>query len=348
MRISIAKKVFLGLIVVSLCLVSFFLQSKVEAADKVIKWRMQMLWDPGTSPAKVEERFIKRVEEVTNGRLKIKLFTPGQLVPTNQMLEAVQKGMFEITKQYSGYDIGRLPHTAFTSSLPCGFLEPWQMEVWFWKKGVIDMLREKYASLGVYYLGPTVYSEEPIHSKIPMRTIEDMKGKKGRFVGAAGQFMNALGARVTPLATAEVYSALERGVIDFADRGGLAANYDIGIYEVAKYIVLPGIHQPVTATYYGVNLKAWNKLPKDIQAQLQCAAREAAADMFQTDLSDGKEAIQKYKKKGVEIIYLSNEEVMKARKVAKGLWDTWAAEDPFAKKVYASMIAWMKEIELIQ
>jgi len=134
MKSSIVEKSILVIALALFCVSPFLMPAETQAADKVFNWRMQMLWDPGTSPAKVEEWFVKRVEEVTGGRLKIKLFTPGQLVPTNQMLDAVQKGMFEMTKQYSGYDIGRLPHVAFTSSLPGGFSEPWQMETWFWKK----------------------------------------------------------------------------------------------------------------------------------------------------------------------------------------------------------------------
>ena len=207
--------------------------------------------------------------------------------------------------------------------------------------------QEEYKKLGVYYIAPAVYDEEPIHSKFPIRSIDDMKGKKGRFVGAAGKFMNKLGARVTPMATAEVYSALEKGVIDFADRGGLPANYDVGLYEVAKYIVLPGFHQPVTACYYAANLDAWNKLPKDIQAILECAAREAAADLFQLNKTRSMEALKKFKEKGVEVIYLPEADTMKARKVAMEVWEEYAKKSPFAQKVFDSQKAWMKELGLL-
>ncbi|MCK4728762.1 MAG: TRAP transporter substrate-binding protein DctP, partial [Desulfobacterales bacterium] len=258
-----------------------------------------------------------------------------------------QKGMFEMTKQYEGYDIGRLPHAAFTSAMPCGFTNTWQLDTWFWTKGGIEMLREEYKKMGVFYLAPTIYDEEPIHSKFPINSIADMKGKKARFVGAAGLLLNKLGARVTPMATAEVYSALEKGVIDFVDRGGLPANYDVGLYEVAKYIILPGFHQPVTATYYAANLKAWNKLPKDIQAILECAAREAAADLFQLNKTRSIEALDKFKKKGVQVIYLPKDDVMQARKVAMEVWEEYANKSAFARKVLDSQKSWMKELGLL-
>jgi TRAP-type mannitol/chloroaromatic compound transport system substrate-binding protein len=335
------------LIALGLLLMPFFSDSKAQAAEKVIKWRMQVLWDAATLPYAIEKTFVDRVKELTGGRMEIKIFAPGSLVPTNQMLDAIQKGMFEMTKQYEGYDIGRLPHAAFTSAMPCGYSNTWQLDTWFWAKGGIKMLREEYEKMGVYYLAPTIYDEEPIHSKFPINSIEDMKGKKARFVGVAGPVLNKLGARVTPLATAEVYSALEKGVIDFADRGGLPANYDVGLYEVAKYIILPGFHQPVTATYYAANLKAWNKLPKDIQAILECAAREAAADLFQLNKTRSMEALKKFKAKGCKVIYLPESDIMKARKIAMEVWEEYANKSALARKVLDSQKAWMRELGLL-
>jgi hypothetical protein len=126
------------------------------------------------------------------------------------------------------------------------------LETWFWKQGGIELVRDSYEKLGVYYLAPTIYGQEPIHAKSSIHSLDDMKGKKARFVGLALPVMQKLEVAATPMATAEVYDALAKGVIDFADRGGLAANYDVGLYEVSKYIILPGFHQPVTATgaYY--------------------------------------------------------------------------------------------------
>ena len=346
MKVHVRRAIFVGMIVLGLVITPLLPGSGAEAAD-VIKWRMQVLWDAATLPYAIEKTFVDRVKELTGGRMEIKIFAPGSLVPTNQMLDAIQKGMFEMTKQYEGYDIGRLPHAAFTSAMPCGYSNTWQLDTWFWAKGGIEMLREEYKKMGVYYLAPTIYDEEPIHSKFPINSIADMKGKKARFVGVAGPVLNKLGARVTPMATAEVYSALEKGVIDFADRGGLPANYDVGLYEVAKYIILPGFHQPVTATYYAANLKAWNKLPKDIQAILECAAREAAADLFQLNKTKSMVALDKFKKKGCKVIYLPEADIMKARKVAMEVWEDYANKSALARKVLDSQKAWMKELGLL-
>ena len=175
----------------------------------------------------------------------------------------------------------------------------------------------------------------------------DLKGKKGRFVGLAGPVLQKLGASVTPLPTAEVYTALEKGVIDFADRGGLAANYDAGLYEVAKYIILPGFHQPTTATCYVANMAKWKQLPKDLQMIVETAAREASADLFQNHLVKGMEALEKFKAKGCEVIYLPEDEIKKIRKTAMLVWEEYADKSEQARKILDSQKKWMKMLNLI-
>jgi TRAP-type mannitol/chloroaromatic compound transport system substrate-binding protein len=344
------RRMLHGLVLTILVLACLMLVAPTNtiAADKPIQWKMQVLWDPGTLPYEIEKMFVERVAELTGGRLQIKIFPPGSLVPTNQMLDAIQAGMFDMMKQYEGYYIGKMPEVAFTSSLPCGFTDAWQLETWFWEKGGVDLLRDSYKKIGVYYIGPTIYGQEPIHSKVPIRSISELKGKKGRFVGLAGPVMTKLGASVTPMPTAEVYSALEKGVIDFADRGGLAANYAAGLYEVAKYIILPGFHQPVTSTMYACNLNAWNKLPDDVKAILECAVRESSADLFQLHMTRGMDALEKFKEKGVTVIYWPDSEVKKARQTAMAVWEEYGKKSDAARKVLDSQKAWMKQLGLIE
>ncbi len=342
-----SRKLFVS-IAISLLMLLVVSPLSATAKDKVYNWRMQVLWDSGTLPFQMEKKFVARVKELSKGRLNIKIFPPGSLVPTAQMLDALQAGMIDMMKQYEGYYIGKMPEVAFTSALPLGFTDTWQFETWFWQLGGVDLLRESYAKQGVFYIAPTIYGQEPIHSKVPINSIADLKGKKGRFVGLAGPVMQKLGASVTPMATAEVYSALEKGVIDFADRGGLAANYDAGLYQVAKYIILPGFHQPTTATMYAANMAKWKQLPKDLQEIVIAAAREASADLFQYHLVKGMEALEKFKAKGCEVIYLPEDEVKKIRATAMQVWEEYAAKSPQAKKILESQKNWMKMINLIE
>jgi len=209
------------------------------------------------------------------------------------------------------------------------------------------MAREAYGQAGLTYIAPTVYGQEPIHSTVRVETIADMAGKKGRFVGLASAVMADLGVAVTPLATAEVYSGLEKGLIDLADRGDLTANYEAGLAEVAKFIILPGIHQPTTATSYVANTAAYEALPDSFKAALAVAAREISSALRQHNLVKDAEVIEKYRAKGVEIIHLDPGDVAAARAKAVESWKKATKGDALATRIVDSQIDFMGALGLI-
>jgi len=316
-------------------------------AQETVTWRMQSLWDGGTTPQKFEERFVKRVAELTGGKFKIELFAAGQLVAAAQMFDAVRGGAFQLMKTFDGYEAGKIPALAFTSTVPFGFPESDQFEAWFHEIGGLDLARQAYGQAGLFYIAPTVYGPEPIHSKFPIRKIADMSGKKGRFVGLASTVMGALGVSVAPLPTGEVYSALDKGLIDFADRGDLTANLEAGLAEVAKHIVMPGVHQPTTATSYVANRGAYEKLPAEFKAALAVAAREVSSALRQHILvADGK-AIEAYKAKGVDVVALDPADVQQARGKAREAWKAATKNEALATKVLESQVGFMKQLGLL-
>jgi TRAP-type mannitol/chloroaromatic compound transport system substrate-binding protein len=319
----------------------------IAHAQETVQWRMQALWDGGTTPFKFEKKFVERVGELTDGRFEIKLFSAGQLVPANQAFDAVRAGAFQMMKTFDGYEAGKIPSFAFTSTIPFGFPEADQYEAWFYELGGLEMAREAYGKAGLSYIAPTVYGQEPMHSTVRIETIADMAGKKGRFVGLASAVMGDLGVAVTPLATAEVYSGLEKGLIDFADRGDLTANYEAGLAEVAKFIILPGVHQPTTATSYVANTAAYEALPASFKAALAVAAREISGSLRQRILVEDTKVLDKYREQGVEVIHLDQGDVAEARAKAVESWSKATKGDPLATKIVESQTAFMKSLALL-
>lgn len=318
-----------------------------HAQGASVTWRMQALWDGGTTPQKFEERFVARVAELTGGRFKINLFAAGQIVPAAQAFDAVRGGAFEMMKTFDGYEAGKIPSFAFTSTIPFGFAESDEYEAWFYERGGLEMVRQAYAPAGLHYIAPTVYGQEPLHSKVPIRKIAVLAGKKGRFVGLASAVMGAMGVSVTPLPTGEVYSALDKGVIDMADRGDLTANFEAGLAEVAKYVVVPGFHQPTTATAYVANRGAYDKLPAEFKAALAIAAREVSSALRQHILVKDATVLAKYTAKGCEIIRFSPADVAAARPKAMEAWRAATKGDALATKILDSQVAFMKELGLL-
>ncbi len=322
--------------------------SSLEAnAQNIVKWRMQALWGGGTTPMKYEEKFCARILELTGGSFEITPFSGGQIVPNGQAFDAVRGGAFELMKTYDGYTAGKIPAHGFTSSVPFGFPDADKYESWFYERGGLDLARKSYAPAGLSYIAPTVYGEEPIHSKVPIRKIADMKGLKGRFVGLASAVMADFGVAVSPLPTSEVYSALDKGLIDFADRGDIKANYEQGLHEVAKYLILPGVHQPTTATSYVANTAAYKKLGDQHRAALEVAAREVSGALRQDILVSNAEYLVKFREAGVEVITLDEGDVAEARGQAVTSWEKVVGSDALAKEVLASQQALLKDFGLI-
>lgn len=315
-------------------------------AQGVTKWRMQALWGGGTTPMIYEEKFCARVAELTGGSLEITPFAGGQIVPSAQAFDAVRGGAFQMMKTFDGYTAGKIPAHGFSSTVPFGFPEADQYEAWFYERGGLELARESYAPAGLTYVAPTVYGEEPIHSRVPVRTIAELNGLKGRFVGLASAVMADFGVSVSPLPTSEVYSALDKGLIDIADRGDIKANYEEGLHEVAKYLILPGVHQPTTATSYVANTGAFEALDAQQKASLAVAAREISGTLRQNILVANGEYLKKFRDAGVEIIDLDPEDVAQARATAVGSWKK-AATDDLSTRMMESQIALMQELRLI-
>ncbi|WP_238534311.1 type 2 periplasmic-binding domain-containing protein [Advenella kashmirensis] len=152
---------------------------------------------------------------------------------------------------------------------------------------------------------------------------------------------------VTTLATNEVYSALDKGVIDFADRGDLTANLEAGLAEVAKYIIMPGPHQPTTATSYVANRAAYEKLSAPHKAALASAAREISGALRQHILVADTLALKAFQGKGVEVTTLSADELAQGRVQATKAGESATKGNPLAKKMMDSQIAFMKDLGLL-
>jgi TRAP-type mannitol/chloroaromatic compound transport system substrate-binding protein len=307
---------------------------------------MQALWGGGTTPMIYEEQFCARVAELTGGSLMITPFAGGQIVPAAQAFDAVRGGAFQMMKTFDGYTADKIPAHGFTSTVPFGFPDPDQYEAWFYERGGLEMARESYAPAGLTYVAPTVYGEEPLHSKVEIRMIADMNGLKGRFVGLAAAVMADFGVAVSPLATSEVYSALDKGLIDFADRGDIKANYEEGLQEVSKYIILPGVHQPTTATSYIANTAAYDALDDQQKAALAVAAREVSGALRQNIIVSNGEYLRKFEEAGVELITLDPQDVADNRSKAVISWNN-AATDDLSQRVMNSQLDLMKELRLL-
>jgi TRAP-type mannitol/chloroaromatic compound transport system substrate-binding protein len=145
----------------------------------------------------------------------------------------------------------------------------------------------------------------------------------------------------------EVYSALDKGVIDASDWATPSMNQRMGFFQVAKHFNYPGFHSMPLGDFT-VNINEWNKLPEDIKQILKSACREWCWDSVERVAVEDIRAIGELKKMGITPHAWSEEDMTRVREVVRDVWDEFGKKSPMTKKVIDSQVAWLKELGLIK
>lgn len=311
------------------------------------RWRMQDAWDAGTTGHRLVQQFADRVRELTDGELDIRALPAGAVVGTFDKFDAVKSGVLDAMTSFTLYWAGHEPVSAFLSSYTLGLNRPDQWDTWFYGMGGIDIARRMYAKHNMFFVGTVQHDLNLIHSRVPIRSYDDFRGKRMRFPGGmiAETFRRA-GASTILLPGGEVYPAMERGVIDATDFTGPAVNYDLGYHEVAKYIIMgppeyPCLHQPVDLREVTVNMRRWNALPKRLQDLLEVAVHEHSREHYAGIQQANLEAWPKYFEAGCELIRLSLEDVLRFRQDAIPMWFEWANKDALCQEAFYGQLKLM-------
>ncbi len=323
------------------------------SAQQPIKIKMQTAWDAGTLGYELFQKFCKRVAELTEGKLVVEGFPAGAIVGTFEMFDAVKAGVFDAMHCFDVYWPGKVPACTFLTSYPFGLDRPDQWETWYETLGGKEIAREAYGAHNMYYIGPIQHDDNLIHSKVPIRSFEEFKGKKIRYPGGIiADIYKAAGVSTVLLPGGEVYPALEKGVIDAADFVGAAVNYNLGFGEIAKYIIMgppstPCLHQPVDLMSIEINMNIWKKIPKHLQQLFEAVVKEHSWEQYTAIQKADIEAFEKFQKEQkVEVIRLKEEDIAKFRKFAPKLWVEWAKKHPLALKAFKSQWEFMKSVKV--
>ena len=314
-----------------------------QADQEVFKWRAQTYAVPGSVGYKALEIALNNLKEMTGGRLDIKLYGVGTLVGPFDQLDAVGKGIFECAFNAGGYYAGKDPAFAAFFSLIGVWDSTDDVKIWAYYFGGNDLIAELYAKYNVHYVGPALVGAEPIMSNIPLKSLDDFKGIKIRTAGGLGAgLFSKLGASPVKLGGGELYTALDTKLVDAAEFVSLAENYDIGLHEVTKYVLYPSFHGPIALCDFGVNKKAWDKLPADLQAALNSWIFELDARFDYLSTAESLKALEKMKQAGIEQTQLSSADMAKAKQLSLEVALDWKKKSPMSEKVIDSIISYLK------
>lgn len=310
-------------------------------------WKMQTLWTSGSFSQQVIEDFADRVGEITDGEIEIQVYPVGAVVPFTETLEGVGRGILQAQHTGSVYFSGSEPAMALIGDLNGAYEDAYQLSNWFYYAGGLELAREAYAQFNLYYVGPVAWGMGSIPSKKRIETIEDFQGVKMRVVAGIGsELMTRLGASTVTMPGSEVFTSLDKGVVDATQWGTLSMNDDMGFHDVTSFQLAPGFYS-LPAADFAVNLDTWNALSPDMQAQIEMAVRDLNYDMIaRTRLAD-QEVMEKVAVGEIELIDWSEEERRKFREQARTVWKDWSEKSEIAKKIYDSHIAYLTDLGLI-
>lgn len=299
-----------------------------HSAEKVIKWKCQSHWPTASSSYKDSLlRLVENVRTRTQGRLVIEPFAAESLVPSAEIFSAVKRGMIEMGTASPGYFRDQVPLAGIASGLPFAFRQVWECAYFHKGLGFEQMMRDACAAHGVYLSTDKVYPTEMV-SKKPIEKIGDFKGLKVRSSGVLANFLTALGGAGSYIPGPEIYPALASGVIDAAHWGAVQGAASMGLYDVCKYHLKPGLNIASTDVWL-INQKALDALPANIKEVLLWSLEEQF--WFRTNEYEYLEAVtlaKVQKEKGVKVIVLPPEEQKKITEVAVKIWDEEAKKAP--------------------
>jgi TRAP-type mannitol/chloroaromatic compound transport system substrate-binding protein len=294
------------------------------------------------------QEYVKRVNEMSGGRLRIDYLLAGAVVKPFEVMDAVSRGVLDGGHTVPVYWYGKSKVASLFGSGPINGCDAQQTLAWIYRGGGLQLYQELLAKLGLNAVGffampmPT----QPLGwFKKPVKGAQDMKGLKYRTVGLAADLMQQMGLRVTQLPGGEIIPAMEKGVIDAFEYNNPTSDSRFGAQDVVKNYMMGSYHQAMEFFEIIFNKKKWESIPKDLQAILQYGVEAASSSNFWTAMDnyskDLQDLINKHKVNVIRTPRSIFQEQLKA-------WDVVTPklmkEDPFFAKVVESQKAWAKRV----
>ncbi len=319
----------------------------IAKAQQPIVIKMQGSWGAKDVFNEMAEEYVKRVNEMAGGRLRIDYLLGGAVVKPFEVMDAVNKGVLDGGHTVPVYWYGKSKVASLFGSGPINGCDAQQTLAWIYRGGGIQLYRELLKNLQLDVVGffampmPT----QPLGwFKKPVTDASQIKGLKYRTVGLAADLFQQMGARVTQLPGGEIMPAMERGVIDAFEFNNPTSDLRFGAQDVAKNYMMGSFHQAMEFFEIIFNRKKWDSIPKDLQAILQYGVEAASSSNWWT-------AMDNYSRDLEDLI---NKDKVNVIRTPKGIfdaqikaWDGLIAQldkDPFMKKVMDSQKEWVRRV----
>ena len=313
---------------------------------KTYEWKMVTAWPPDFPIlGEYASKLVEWIAKASDGRMKIQVYGGGELVPALEVFDAVSGGVAEMGHSAPYYWAGKLPAAQIFSSVPFGMTAR-QMNAWHYFGGGLELWRELYADFHLYPFpcGNTGGQMGGWFNK-EINSIDDFKGLKMRMPGLGGKVISKAGASSILSPGGELYTNLERGVIDALEWVGPYHDYLMGFHKIAKYYYYPGWQEPASMMELIVNKSAYENLPADLQNIIRVAAEASNTLVLATIDQKNMEYYFKLKNEGkVEFREFPDDVLSKLKEFTDEVMEEIMDKDTMSKKAYESFNAFKKNM----
>ncbi len=308
------------------------------AATKTFEWKMVTTWPknfPGLGTG--AEFLANAINEMSNGRIKIKVYGAGEIVPAFEIFDAVTSGTAEMGHGSAYYWKGKNPALQFFSTVPFGMTAN-EMNAWLYHGGGMELWQRAYAPFGLIPMaaGNTGVQMGGWFNK-EINSLEDLNGLKMRIPGLGGEVLKLAGGTPVNVPGGDLFVSLQSGVIDATEWVGPYNDLAFGLHKAAQFYYSPGWHEPGTTLECFVNKKAFDELPEDLQSIVQYAARVANQDMMLEYVARNNDALEiLVNEHGVDVRTFPSDVIQKLRYLSQQVVEQVVGKDPFAQEIYDS------------
>ncbi len=314
---------------------------------QTVNWKFQSTWPSRDIFHEFAADYVKIVNDMSGGRLKLDLLPAGSVVGALQMQDAVIAGALDGGHGVVAYWYGKHKAYSLFGTPPAWGWDADQMLAWIHYGGgqdLYDELVQKILNLNlVGFLTGPMPSQPLGWFKRPVETAEDLKNLKYRTVGLAADLYKEMGAAVTIMGGGDIVPAMDRGLLDAAEFNNPSSDVALGFPDVSKVYMLGSYHQDCENFEIIFNKAKYDALPTELQAILKHGSTAASSDMYWKAMKRYPEDLEKIRAQGVKT-YQTPESILQAQLDA---WDKVIAEqskDPFFKRVIDSQKEFARKV----
>jgi TRAP-type mannitol/chloroaromatic compound transport system substrate-binding protein len=330
----------------SLAVASGIAMPAIAVGKVKYRWKMVTAW-PKNFPGLGSNANLlaKMINEMSGGRIKVKVYGAKELVPAFEVFDAVASGTAEMGHAGAYYWKGKSEATQFFSAVPFG-LTAQEMNAWLYYGGGLDLWRELYAPFGIIP-APTGNSGVQMAGWFnrEINSVEALQGLKMRIPGLGGEVLRRAGGTTVNIPGGELFTSLQSGTLDAAEWVGPYNDLAFGFYKVAQYYYYPGWHEPGSTMECLINQKAFDGLPEDLQQIVMTACKAANIDMLSEYTARNNQALDTLiNKHKVKVMPLPDSVLKKLQTISNEVVSEIAAKDPFSEKIYSSILQFKKQV----